>query len=153
MDATSYTVIREIPFSAEKIYQAWTDEQQIPQWYGPVGMNTKEGSVSSDARVGGNWSATVVDPQGGQHQFTGEYHEVVPNQKLVYTLDYSNPDMPNMPKYPDGVHEVVTLTIEDKGASSVLTFTQNGFLPAAQIPYAQAGMESYFDSLVNFLSA
>ncbi len=148
----SYTVTRLINSPIENVYEAWTNPDQLATWYGPVGLTCPRESVTLDVKVGGNWSATVVDPTGGQHQFKGEFREVIPLEKLIYTLDYSNPAMPNMPKYPDGLHEVVTLTFENKNGSTQLTFHQDGFLPEKQVPLAQAGMESYFDSLVNFLN-
>jgi len=43
------------------------------------------------------------------------------------------------------------LDFEDRGVNSWVKFSQFGELPEGQAEQAKAGMESYFDSLSNFL--
>jgi hypothetical protein len=47
---------------------------------------------------------------------------------------------------------LIVLDFEDRGNSSWVKFSQFGELPEGQAEQAKAGMESYFDSLSNFLN-
>jgi hypothetical protein len=47
---------------------------------------------------------------------------------------------------------LILLDFECRGDRSWVKFSQFGELPEGQAEQAQAGMESYFDSLSNFLS-
>ena len=147
-----YEVERDIKAPVQQIWQAWTNADELAAWYGPVGFETPRDSVTTDARVGGTWSATVVVPMdGSKHAFNGEYLIVEPLHKLVFTLDYASEGVP-MVLDTDRESEVVTLTFTDLGeAGTHLKFRQDGFLPADQLPLAQAGIESYFDSLEQYL--
>jgi hypothetical protein len=49
-------------------------------------------------------------------------------------------------------HHEVVLDFEDRGEKSWVKFSQFGEMPAEQIELTKAGMESYFDSLADFLS-
>jgi uncharacterized protein YndB with AHSA1/START domain len=41
-----------------------------------------------DVRPGGAWRFVQRDPEGNEYGFRGEYREVVPPERLVYTLTY-----------------------------------------------------------------
>src|SRR3546814_3871215 len=64
----------------------WTDPEHFAAWYGPDGATIPVAKM--DVRVGGVRlvSMEVQTPNGPmQMWFTGEYREVVDNQRLVYT--------------------------------------------------------------------
>ena len=64
----------------------WTDAEHFAAWYGPDGATIPVAKM--DVRVGGERlvSMEVQTPNGPmQMWFTGEYREVVDNQRLVYT--------------------------------------------------------------------
>jgi hypothetical protein len=48
-------------------------------------------------------------------------------------------------------HHEVALHFEKRGENSWVRFSQFGEMPAEQIELTKAGMESYFDSLSDFL--
>ena len=50
----------------------------------------------------------------------GEYVEVVPGRRIVQTHQWINADGP-------GVKTLITITFEDEGSKTRLTFTQTGF--------------------------
>jgi uncharacterized protein YndB with AHSA1/START domain len=147
-----YEVVRTFRSSVRAVWGAWTDHGQLAAWYHPVGMSVLPGSVTSDPVLGGRFSATVVVPaDGSEHRFTGNYAVVEPTSQLAYTLFYEGPmgvatDMPGSRGC-----EIVTLTFRETPGGTELRYRQDGFLPAEQRPMAQAGMESYFDSLAAHL--
>ena len=42
-------------------------------------------AVEIDLRVGGRWRYVMATEGGGEVAFHGEYREIVPNQRIVYT--------------------------------------------------------------------
>jgi uncharacterized protein YndB with AHSA1/START domain len=70
----------------ELVWKAFTDPDQLSQWFGPVGYTTPRDSISVDARAGGHWRLEMVPddssyPAGGPVNAT--FDEVVENELLV----------------------------------------------------------------------
>jgi uncharacterized protein YndB with AHSA1/START domain len=73
------------------IWQMWTDPNQFKRWYGPDGATIPVAKM--DVRVGGTRLVCieVQTPNGPTRMwFTGEYREVVENERLVYTESMSD---------------------------------------------------------------
>jgi len=77
----------------EVIWAMWTEPEHFAQWYGPMGARIPKAEM--DVRVGGRrFIAMEMDtPNGtmGMH-FVGEYREVVPTTRLVYTEAMADAD-------------------------------------------------------------
>lgn len=70
----------EAPVDA--VWSAWTDLEQVSQWWGPRGFTIT--THSKDLRPGGTWDYTMHGPDGVDYPNTTTYHEVIPGKKLVY---------------------------------------------------------------------
>jgi len=86
-------VVIERTFAApvELIWRMWTDPELFKEWYGPGGATLPV--VQMDVRVGGTRLVCmeVQSPNGPmQMWFTGEYRDVVENERLVYTESMSD---------------------------------------------------------------
>jgi uncharacterized protein YndB with AHSA1/START domain len=86
-------VVIERSFDApvELIWQLWTDPEHFKAWYGPDGAAIPLAKM--DVRVGGTRLVCMeVQAPGGPMQmwFTGEYREVIENERLVYTESMSD---------------------------------------------------------------
>lgn len=46
----------------EMVFDAWTDPEQVVQWWGPTGFTTTIKEM--DVRVGGRWTLTMHGPDG-----------------------------------------------------------------------------------------
>jgi uncharacterized protein YndB with AHSA1/START domain len=68
------------------VWRAHTDPALIPQWWGPAIYTTTVETM--DVRVGGKWRYVQVAEDGVEHAFRGEYKEVLPDCRLVYTFEY-----------------------------------------------------------------
>jgi uncharacterized protein YndB with AHSA1/START domain len=82
---------RTLDAPVELIWQMWTDPEHFAAWYGPDGATIPVARM--DVRVGGTRlvSMQVQTPRGAMTMwFTGEYLEVVPNKRLVYTESMSD---------------------------------------------------------------
>jgi uncharacterized protein (TIGR02246 family) len=67
----------------EALWRAWTDPQALKWWWSP-GENDVVHLVEADVRVGGRFRLVFTD-EDGLNDVSGEYREVVPPRKLVFT--------------------------------------------------------------------
>jgi uncharacterized protein YndB with AHSA1/START domain len=68
------------------VYQTHTDPNHIPRWWGPRRMTTTVDTL--EVRPGGAWRFVQRDPEGNEYTFHGEFREVVPPERLVFTSEY-----------------------------------------------------------------
>jgi len=79
----SLTLQRRINAKPAKIYAAWTEPSQIVKWMHP--NNNDVIHAEMDVRVGGRFRIIMRTPEGEEHDVSGIFQEVVPDEKLVYT--------------------------------------------------------------------
>jgi uncharacterized protein YndB with AHSA1/START domain len=58
-------IVRVFDAPRELVWAAWTDPDQIAQWWGPAGMHTPRDSVELDVRPGGVFRITMVQTDTG----------------------------------------------------------------------------------------
>lgn len=68
------------------VFKAMTDPSAIPHWWGPRRYSTIVDEM--DVRPGGRWRFINRDADGHEFAFHGEYREVVPPERLVYTFEF-----------------------------------------------------------------
>lgn len=71
------------------VWQAFTDPDRIPRWWGPHGTTTEV--VEMDVRVGGTWRYISRAPDREDVVFHGEYLEVVPPERFTWTFLFEVP--------------------------------------------------------------
>jgi len=127
------TIERSFGAPVHLIWQTWTDPEHFAAWYGPDGATIPVAKM--DVRVGGTRPVSMeVQTPGGPTQmwFTGEYREVVENQRLVYTESMSaengnllSPQELGMPAgYP--ITTEVRVELEDVGGRTTMVMTHAG---------------------------
>lgn len=108
---------RTIQAPAEAVWRMWTEAANFQKWYGPTGATIP--SAQMDAVVGGTRHICMeMDTPGGQMQmwFKGEYLQITPLTKLVYTEYMSDKDgntiSPSDMGMPEDTPETTTVTVE-----------------------------------------
>jgi uncharacterized protein YndB with AHSA1/START domain len=137
-NVAQHAVVIERSFDApaDVIWQMWTEPEHFKAWYGPDGSTVPVATM--DVRAGGSRLVCLeMDTPGGlvQMWFTGEYREVVENERLVYTESMSDQngnvlspsDMGMPPGHPATTE--VTVELEDLGGRTKMVLTQTG-IPA-----------------------
>ena len=153
MDDFLYAVEREFDLPVDILWAAWTDPVALEAWYHPTDLSVVPGSVVSDPVEGGAWAVAVdVPAEGMVAYFWGRYTAVAPNARLDHTLAYSQSAEEFAERDDDAPHHVVRIEFENRGFRSWVKFSQFGDLPESEALRAQAGMESYFDSLAAYLT-
>jgi len=87
-DEAAAAVVIERTFDAAVavVWRMWTVPELFQQWYGPFGASIPVAEM--DVRVGGTRRVCMeMEGPDGPHRmwFTGEYREVVEDERLVYT--------------------------------------------------------------------
>jgi uncharacterized protein YndB with AHSA1/START domain len=75
-------IIRIYDAPVEAVWDAWTDPEQVAQWWGPRGFTLT--THSKDLRPGGHWTYTMHGPDGVDYPNKTPYLEVERHSKLVY---------------------------------------------------------------------
>jgi uncharacterized protein YndB with AHSA1/START domain len=148
-----YSVEREIAHPVASLWKAWTDAAALEMWYHPTVLSCVPGLTVSDARPGGSWKISVDVPMNGfVAYFYGQYSVVEPDRRLEHSMHYTQSlEEFEAANLSTPAHRVV-VEFDDRGERSWVKFSQFGQLPEGQAEQAQAGMQSYLDSLEVFLA-
>ena len=101
-------ITRVLDAPRERVFEAWTDPEQIGHWWGPTGFTATIHEM--DVRPGGIWRFIMHGPDGVDWPNRVDYLEVVRPDRLVY--DHGNGGEPQF-------H--VTVTFADEGGRTRLT--------------------------------
>jgi glutathione S-transferase len=95
---------RTIRAKVERVFDAWTQPEQLRTWWGPRPVTCSDAEV--DLRVGGQFRIVNALPDGSTVTIHGEFLVVEPPHKLVYTW-----------RMEDGAFEssLVTVTFAPRG--------------------------------------
>ena len=152
-DTFLYSVERELDLPIDILWAAWTDPVALEAWYHPTDLSVVPGSVTSIAVEGGAWSVAVdVPAMDFVAYFYGRYTVVVKNARLEHTMAYTQDADEFAARDESAPHHLVRIEFESRDFRSWVKFSQFGELPEGQAVQAQAGMESYFDSLGAYLA-
>jgi uncharacterized protein YndB with AHSA1/START domain len=110
---TTVQIRRTFNASRERVYNAWTKLDEIARWFAPT--DDFETIVDQlDVREGGTYRIIMRRPDGN-HTVTGQYLQVQPPAKLVYTWRWEE-------KTPSDVSQVtIEFNQRDDGTEVVLT--------------------------------
>jgi uncharacterized protein YndB with AHSA1/START domain len=158
-DGSRDTVVIERSFDAPValIWKMWTDPEHFKAWYGPDGVTIPVAKM--DVRVGGTRLVCMEmqTPNGAmQMWFTGEYREVIENERLVYTEsmsdEHGNVTSPAAMGMPEGHPATTEVRVEllDIDGRTTMLMTHAGI--PSDSPGA-AGWTMAFDKLVLHLRA
>ncbi|MBV9593348.1 MAG: SRPBCC family protein [Actinobacteria bacterium] len=83
---TEILITRDFLAPRELVYRAWTTPELVRRWW--YANRGEVISIEIDLRVGGRWRYVMRANGGFEVAFHGEFHEIVPNERLVSTEVY-----------------------------------------------------------------
>jgi uncharacterized protein YndB with AHSA1/START domain len=95
------------------VFEAMTKPEHVKQWWGRLGEGYSVPVCEVDLRPGGAWRFVNRHPKG-EAAFYGEYREITPPSRIVYTEIFE--------PFPDSV-SVVTAEFTEEGGKTRLTVT------------------------------
>jgi uncharacterized protein YndB with AHSA1/START domain len=75
---------RRFSAGAHAVFEAWTSDDVLRRWWAP-GPDWETPIVEADVRVGGRLRIVTRSPDGEEFGGGGEYIEVTPPERLVFT--------------------------------------------------------------------
>lgn len=114
--------------SVERVFDAWTDPEKMMKWFAPNGCTVSFKKL--EAKPGGVFHSCISNSNYGDCWCIGEYKEVIPNKKLVFSMNNADengnlidPVSIGMDKDWPGI-TLVTVTFEDVNGKTKLTLHQ-----------------------------
>jgi len=83
---TELLITREFNAPRDLVFRAMTDPVLLARWWGPRQYRTVVDTM--DARPGGKWRMRNIGADGVEHAFRGEFRELVPSERIVWTFEY-----------------------------------------------------------------
>jgi len=109
---------REFSASRERVFAAWTQASALGRWLCPQGFTIP--SVAADVRVGGRYRIEMRGPDGSSHRVGGEFREVRPPDRLVFTWAWETGNELA------GVETEVTVELKEHGGKTLLNMIHRG---------------------------
>jgi uncharacterized protein YndB with AHSA1/START domain len=135
---------RVLPAPRPRVFRACIEPAELAQWWGPQGFTTPE--IDLDLRVGGAYRFGMQPPDGELFHLSGEFREVEPPARLVYTFRWEEPD-------PDDRETVVTMSLSDRRDSTDVVVVQSGFATEARRALHVDGWTDCLDRLHELMSS
>lgn len=141
--------------SPERIFNAWTDPEKLVKWYAPDGCTITFKKI--EAKTGGQFYSCISNPQFGDCWCIGEYKEVIPNEKIVFTM--INADENGRPVDPSSIgmdpdwpgETLVTVTLADQNGKTKLQLHQTVSLELAKKTGAYPSWLQMLDNMKTLL--
>ena len=133
---------RALPAPRSTVWEAMTDSDWLAKWWGPKGFTAP--SVDFEPQVGGRYRIAMQPPEGDLFHLHGEFRDVDPPARLSYTFVWEPPD-------PDDRETLVSLSLEDRGEQTEVSFTQGEFATEERLHLHRGGWTDGFERLEELL--
>lgn len=108
---------RVLKSTPDRVYRAFLDADARAKWLPPNGFTGKV--HHSDATVGGTFRMSFTNfSTGSEMYFGGTYLELVPNERIVHTDRFEDPNLPG--------EMTVTVLLKQVSCGTDLQITQEG---------------------------
>lgn len=144
MTTGTVTLHRVLPAPPERVYRAFLDPDAMAKWLPPHGFTGRV--LQMDARVGGGYRMQFTNLSSGKVMaFGGRYLELVPNERIVNTDAFDDPNLPGE------MHNTITLKAVSVGTE--LTVVQSGIPAAIPAEACYLGWQESLQLLTQLVSA
>ena len=129
------------------VFEVMTKPEHVKQWWGRLGEGYSVPVCEIDLRVGGKWRFVNRHPKG-EAAFHGEYREITPPSRLVFTEIFE--------EFPDTVSVVTTELVEEGGKTRMTATVRYPSLEVRDMVIASGmarGAGISYDRLEDLLAA
>ena len=143
MATSTIRLHRVLSAKPEKVYRAFLTPDAIARWLPPYGFTCSVHEMN--AQVGGKYRMSFTNfSTGNNHAFGGEYRELVPGEKIVYTDRFDDPNLPGEMK--------TTVTLKAVSAGTELNIVQEGIPEAIPPDMCYLGWQDSLEQLANLVN-
>lgn len=143
-EKTSLEIKRFINAPRERVYRAWTDPAELQRWFGPEEVRTIK--IAADVRVGGKYRWDLVKQNGEEWTCLGEYRELVPGKKIVFTWKWDDDEAW------ENHDSVVTVELSDRDGGTEVRLTHEKLPSEESRDRHNDGWNSVLDRLEKFFN-
>ncbi len=140
------SLTRLIDAPRAKVYRCWTDPELMKQWFAPKPFTTPV--VELDLRPGGGNVIVMKSPEGHEMPNRGQYLEVVPNERIVFTDAFVGDWVPSAKPF-----MTVILTFADEGGKTRYTARVRHWTEADKAQHEQMGFHQGWGLCTDQLAA
>ena len=117
MPASTIRLHRVLRAKPERVYRAFLNAEALSKWLPPYGFTCAVHEMK--AEVGGTYRMSFTNfTTGNSHSFGGQYRELVPSEKIVYTDRFDDPNLPG--------EMLTTVTLKAVSCGTELHIVQEG---------------------------
>jgi uncharacterized protein YndB with AHSA1/START domain len=131
---TQILITREFDAPRRLVYMAWTTPELVKRWWSADMGETTIAEI--DLRVGGRWRYVMVTNKGFEVAFNGEFREIVPNERIVFTEVYEG-----APAEAGAEAPVNTITFTETAGRTIVRLLTQTATKALRDMIIQSGME------------
>jgi uncharacterized protein YndB with AHSA1/START domain len=143
-DPTAIRIERTFRATPESVFAAWTSEKMLRRWYQPAAdWDTPVAEV--DLRVGGKIRLVMRTPNGEDISGGGEYIEISPPHRLVFTWAWDQGDA-------RGTQRIEVDLTDNGDGTTTAVLTNRGLVDEASREDHRDGWEGSFDNLERALA-
>ncbi|MBT9551288.1 MAG: SRPBCC family protein [Hydrogenophaga sp.] len=144
MTTGTVTLHRVLTAPPERIYRAFLDPDALAKFLPPHGFTGRV--LEMDARVGGRYRMQFTNLSNGQsHAFGGEYLELVPNERIVHTDTFDDPNLPGQMS--------TTITLKAVFCGTEFTAVQQGIPAMIPVEACYLGWQQTMQLLAQLVEA
>jgi len=142
--AAAVRIERRYGAAPEKIWRAWTDPEALKRWWCPDKWVCTAAEI--DLRAGGEYRIGMRQQETGQVlTIAGQYLEVLPPEKLVYTWTWTGGPF-------DGAGPTrVTVVLRESGGGTDLILTHDQFVSVEMSNEHNKGWNAVLNRLEAYL--
>lgn len=123
---------RVLRASPERLYRAFLEPDALAKWLPPHGFTATVHHM--DARVGGGYRISFTNfSTGKRHAFGGTYIELTPHERIRYTDQFEDPNLPGEMQ--------VTVSLRKVSCGTELEITQEGLPAAIPVEFCYLGWQ------------
>jgi uncharacterized protein YndB with AHSA1/START domain len=145
-------VTRSFDAPQERVWRAWSDADDVMQWWGPQGFTSP--TCRMDFREGGTTLVCMRSDQSGELYNTWTYRSIEPMDRIEFVMAFADQDGNRVspaqlglpPAIPEEVRHEVTLTAIDDTATE-LTVHESSYPSAEIADVSRAGLEECLDKM------
>ncbi|QDT75930.1 SRPBCC family protein [Lacipirellula limnantheis] len=127
---------------AERVFKAFVDGDALARWLPPHGFVGKVHEI--DAQVGGGYRMSFTNfGTGSAHSFSVKYVELVPNERIVHTDRFDDPNLPG--------EMTVTITLKPVLCGTELSIVQEGIPAMIPTEMCYLGWQESLGQLANLV--
>jgi uncharacterized protein YndB with AHSA1/START domain len=156
---TSLQVRRTFPASRERVFAAWTNPENVREWWGAGDDFVRPAPVVEiDLREGGSYRLGMLAKDAEQpYVATGTFREVRPPEKLVYTWSWEHEAAAaaaaqGRESLAQVQETVVTVEFFDRGGSTEVVLTHESFPNEDEAAQHTQGWNGVLEQLAKYVS-